>query len=215
MAVLQISQMQVRQGKKSDLPEALAEGEFGYATDTGELFIGAPSFGSIQWRRTNGSVQGVFPFSNIKILTEQDMSYTITGQLFTQGPLLTAVLNGTENFDTQALSIPAPTQNCFIFDYSIIATGNNTDSLPRRIGTLWIISNSTDCEILDNYTELTVVNPQGSGISIGASIVYAGSNNPENRYLSIVYQNNSGNEYNLYLSGKSWQSSFRQSCRCF
>lgn len=37
-----ISKIQMKRGPKDSLPEQLSEGEFGYATDTGELFIGAP-----------------------------------------------------------------------------------------------------------------------------------------------------------------------------
>jgi hypothetical protein len=62
MAVVQISRIQVRRGKKnvSGLPQ-LASGEFGWAVDTQELFIG------------NGAVsEGSPSVGNTKILTEND-----------------------------------------------------------------------------------------------------------------------------------------------
>lgn len=46
MAITSISRMQQRRGLRDDLPQALAEGEFGWCLDTRELFIGnGPGFG--------------------------------------------------------------------------------------------------------------------------------------------------------------------------
>lgn len=62
MAVVQISKIQVRRGRKNvtGIPQ-LASGEFGWAVDTQELFIG------------NGSVSEGSPYvGNTKILTEND-----------------------------------------------------------------------------------------------------------------------------------------------
>ena len=63
MAIVQISRIQVRRGKKnqgSGVPQ-LAGGEFGWAVDTRELYIG------------NGSVsEGAPAVGNSKILTEHD-----------------------------------------------------------------------------------------------------------------------------------------------
>jgi hypothetical protein len=93
MAVIQISRIQHRRGLRSELPEALGEGEFGLATDTGEVFMGAPNLDKIQHRKLGGSrVEGIFPYTNIRLLTEFDVSYTLTGAVYTQGPLLRATL---------------------------------------------------------------------------------------------------------------------------
>lgn len=68
MAVVQISRIQVRRGQKnqgSGLPQ-LASGEFGWAIDTRELFIG------------NGAVsEGAPAVGNTKILTEYDNIFTL------------------------------------------------------------------------------------------------------------------------------------------
>ena len=64
MAVVQISKIQVRRGKKtvSGIPQ-LASGELGWAVDTQELYIG------------NGSVaEGAPAVGNTKILTEMTAS---------------------------------------------------------------------------------------------------------------------------------------------
>lgn len=70
MAVVQISRIQVRRGKKnqSGMPQ-LASGEMAWAVDTQELFIG------------NGAVSEGAPYvGNSKILTEHDSIINIAGQ---------------------------------------------------------------------------------------------------------------------------------------
>ena len=70
MAVVQISRIQVRRGRKgvSDIPQ-LASGELGWAVDTQELYIG------------NGSVAEGAPFvGNTKILTSTDNIFEIADQ---------------------------------------------------------------------------------------------------------------------------------------
>ena len=68
MAVIQISKIQVRRGAISDqaLPQ-LASGEFGWAVDTQQLFIG------------NGSVaEGSPAVGNTEILTERSIFDVLT-----------------------------------------------------------------------------------------------------------------------------------------
>lgn len=71
MAIVQISRIQVRRGKKNgatSIPQ-LASGEFGWAVDTQELFIG------------NGSVQEGAPFvGNTRILTEKSNIFDLISQ---------------------------------------------------------------------------------------------------------------------------------------
>ena len=70
MAVVQISRIQVRRGRKgqTNIPQ-LASGEIGWAVDTQELFIG------------NGSVSEGAPFvGNTKILTSADNIFTLNDQ---------------------------------------------------------------------------------------------------------------------------------------
>lgn len=71
MAVVQISRIQVRRGRKNSatsIPQ-LASGELGWAVDTQELYIG------------NGSVSEGAPFvGNTKILTERDNILDLVGQ---------------------------------------------------------------------------------------------------------------------------------------
>lgn len=60
MAVVSISRIQIRRGKRTELPQ-LASGEFGWAVDSQEIFIG------------NGAVSEGAPYvGNTKLLTEHD-----------------------------------------------------------------------------------------------------------------------------------------------
>lgn len=81
MTVEQISKYQMKRGRKTDLPTALAEGELAYTTDTGEVFVGAPTLPVIE-NRTN------FPYQNVKLLTEFDVVHTLHDHIVTTGPLL-------------------------------------------------------------------------------------------------------------------------------
>ena len=78
MAVLQISQIQIRRGPVTDIPSGtpdnnigLEEGELGLAVDTGGLYVGAPNLLAIQSRKpTADNPSGEFPYGNLQILTE-------------------------------------------------------------------------------------------------------------------------------------------------
>ena len=71
MAIVSISRIQIRRGRKSQgsgLPQ-LAGGELGWAVDTQELFIG------------NGAVsEGAPAVGNSKVLTEHDNLFTLSDQ---------------------------------------------------------------------------------------------------------------------------------------
>ena len=71
MAIVSISRIQIRRGKKnagSGLPQ-LAGGEFGWAVDSQELYLG------------NGSVsEGAPNVGNTKVLTEHDNLFQLSNQ---------------------------------------------------------------------------------------------------------------------------------------
>lgn len=95
MATKQISLITMKTGEKVNLPEALAEGEICFTRDTGEVFIGAPNYPPIQFRSGDypaNKGQGIPPYRNIRILTELDVTKTITGDYFVQGPLFSTPL---------------------------------------------------------------------------------------------------------------------------
>lgn len=81
MAVTQISKIQIRRGKKENIPESLDSGEMALTTDTGELFIGAPEFEGTKYRTS-------YPYENIRVLTEFDVIHTLHDHVVTTGPLM-------------------------------------------------------------------------------------------------------------------------------
>ena len=100
MAITQISRIQHRRGLKESLPQ-LAAGEFGWAVDTQELFIG------------NGTVtDGAPEIGNTKIITEDDNilttanTYTLRGNTNSPVVLKTLVLWVTE----QLMILPPSTE---------------------------------------------------------------------------------------------------------
>ena len=68
MAVVSISRIQIRRGRRTDLPQ-LASGEFGWAVDSQEIFIG------------NGAVSEGAPYvGNTKLLSEHDDLFQLADQ---------------------------------------------------------------------------------------------------------------------------------------
>lgn len=83
MPVTQISRIQVKRGPRDNLPQALAEGEIAMTTDTGEVFIGAPNLQKINFR--GGSI---FPYQNVRLITEFDLVHSMHDHIVTTGPLM-------------------------------------------------------------------------------------------------------------------------------
>lgn len=80
MAVYQITRIQHRRGTSGELPDALADGEIGMTTDTGEVFIGAADHPAVSGRKT-------YPYQNIKFITELDVQRGIKGDVYYHGAL--------------------------------------------------------------------------------------------------------------------------------
>ena len=55
-------------GPSSQLPDYLESSEIAFTTDTGEVFIGAPTIHAIDGRERNKS--NIYPYHNIQLLTE-------------------------------------------------------------------------------------------------------------------------------------------------
>lgn len=118
MAIVQITKIQHRGGTRDNLPESLSDREIGISVDSGEIFVGAPNLNKIQYRRPgNATPEGIYPYSNIKILTEFDMSYTLTDKIYHNGPLLSGVA-------TNSVELT----NTFFY----------TDTLPLLPGTVYV-----------------------------------------------------------------------------
>lgn len=73
MATQLFSKIRIRRGLKADLPD-LSNAEFGFTTDTGEVFIGAPDLPSLQDKGRSESNEQ-FPYKNVQLITaEQNLS---------------------------------------------------------------------------------------------------------------------------------------------
>ncbi|MNR88482.1 hypothetical protein D3C72_194200 [compost metagenome] len=112
MPVTQISRIQVRRGPKDNIPQALAEGEMAMTTDTGEVFIGAPNLPKIAHR--GGSI---FPYQNIRLITEFDLVHTLHDHVVTTGPLM---------------RVTAPTRTDDSKTFSFMYLGAPEDILPGQ-----------------------------------------------------------------------------------
>ena len=132
MAIVQISRIQVRRGQKnvgSGVPQ-LAGGEFGWAVDTRELYIG------------NGSVsEGSPAVGNTKILTQHDNLFSFADQ-YTYQKEITTMQTGS----TAMLPVTRTLQERLDEDVSVKsygATGNGSDQtvvLQRAIDQLYLNS---------------------------------------------------------------------------
>jgi len=144
MAIVQISQITNRKGLQSNLPQ-LAGAEFGWSTDTRQLYIGNGTLAD--GAPVIGNTEILTEFSNISALFSNANSQSATQSQFSQGSFTR--LNGqTVNLlDNVASSTPVPGNGAggyftidtaitptFSFDYSIIR-GNS-----YRVGTWRVAS---------------------------------------------------------------------------
>jgi hypothetical protein len=104
MATVSITKIQLRRGLASDLPgqptslsplafpEGLDEGELGYTTDTGRLFVGIGSgatgpTGTVPLTGMPNFQRFGFPYQNIEVLTENSPLQFILGEAFADNQL--------------------------------------------------------------------------------------------------------------------------------
>lgn len=193
MAVTQISRIQIRSGDSKDLPDNLAEGEFGFTLDEGGVYLGAPRFAPIQHRGASLGTPGTYPYRNIKILTELDTQYTVSGDVYYHGPLksMDIAISGSTQTLTTLMSFPNRAYG--IYDYSITAQDG---SEPRRMGTFIVMTDGSTVKFQDNgiefKTDLLV-----TGVTLDVEI-------DEDANLTLTADNASSRAYVLQLSGREW-----------
>lgn len=193
MAVTQISRMQVRAGEAKDLPDNLAEGEIGMTIDEGGVYIGAPRYAPIQNRGASLGNPGIFPYRNIKILTELDTQYTVSGETYYHGPLKSLpIAAGTA---TQVLTtlITFPDRAFGIYDYSITAQDG---SEPRRMGSFMAMTDGSSIKFQDTGLEFKT-GGDVTGVTLGAQLESGGK-------MSLICGNLGGRQYVLQFSGRVW-----------
>lgn len=136
MAVYQISRIQHRRGTSGELPDALANGEIGMTTDTGEVFIGAADHPSVAGRKS-------YPYQNIKILTELDVQRGIKGDTYYHGSLAGARCPRNGVWSSVIPLFAHGARDFATYDFSLSANNGST----RAIGTLSICVHATDPDL--------------------------------------------------------------------
>lgn len=223
MAVIQISRIQHRRGLADELPDALAEGEIGFATDSGEVFIGAPSNELVANRKA-------YPYQNIKILTEFDIQRSISGDVYYHGPLKRYLIPTVNPLNVALFNTNNATYG--IYDFSITTTDAGADDdiilpegAPIQVGTLIVCGDKTSPAL-----SMTAIGQDGqdftnAGVTIKAVDAAADPLDPDNAGKILVmvtatpdsatggYQialniiNGPATFYRFHISGREWLAS--------
>lgn len=188
MAVIQVSQIQVRSGYQEDLP-ALATGEFGWCVDTQRLFIGkgtlaegAPETGvtEILTEYSIGLINiGIVSLeANVANLAANVATLTsVVGNLI---PVTTQLLNNT-TANISAITIPSA--NSRIISYSI--ERNNA----IRIGSIKVTNFANTVSYDDDYSETTSTGITLAFTSTNPTVMsYTATNAGFVANLTYVYQ---------------------------
>ena len=182
MAIVQISQITNRKGLQSNLPQ-LAGAEFGWSTDTRQLFIG------------NGSLQDGAPvIGNTEVLTEYSnisALFSSTQSQFSQGSY-TRLIGLTEtlpdNTATTAVftfdTIISPT---FGFDYSIVREQTYRAGTWRVISTGSGSLTTADDGIENASTGVTISVTQSSSTEVTVSFATTNTGFAATFNYSIYY----------------------------
>lgn len=163
MATVSVTKIQLRRGLASDLPgvptttsplvfsPGLDEGELGYTTNTGRLFVGigttAPTIGMPNYNRIG------FPYRNIEVLTENSPPSVIFNSAFSDNQVayIQATLLTGSGFQTMQTVNPATsTLQDFQIDVSGVGASANvyyfmfdSSNNPIRQGRLMVLWNNT------------------------------------------------------------------------
>ena len=132
MAVVQISKIQVRRGEENQtgIPQ-LAGGEFGWAEDTENLYIGL--------KREDGGARD----ANIRVLTENDVRLFTSFVNSTSTGMLSTITNYTWNVDNSVRI----TSSTYVTNSNIVRTVQNKLDDLVSVADFGVISSSTDCSI--------------------------------------------------------------------
>ncbi len=150
VAQVQVTKIQMRRGPASDLPNpTLDDGEIGFTTDLGRLFIGqvSPTLGQPNYNRAT------FPFQNVEVLSENSPLDTILAPVISdnqQGFIISVPLIQTASFLHFQTYDSTNTPQDFYVDL-VAGGGCNADvhyfvydpsNNPIRIGRLHVVWNN-------------------------------------------------------------------------
>lgn len=189
MPVIQISRIQHRSGTSGELPDALATGEIGFTTDTGEVFIGAGDHARVADRKS-------YPYQNIKILTEFDVQYGMKGDVYYHGPLKQADLpQGAGTLQFPLFAYDAEVMGKFgRYDYSLTSTQG------CQVGELNVILHGTTLRVTSTADTLGNIGGQAftfTGQLVGGRVI-----------LNVTWDPTGfgTQKYRLHISGREWSA---------
>jgi len=173
MAIVQISQITNRKGYNSDLPQ-LAGAEFGWSTDTRQLYIGN---GTLEdGAPIIGNTEILTEFSNISALLSNTSSQLSQGSFTRLNGQTVTLLNNTGS-STPIFTIDTTLTPTFSFDYSIARAQD------YRVGT-WRVASagsaslvSSDNGIQNASTGVTIIITQNlTTVTVGYTTTNTGLN---------------------------------------
>ena len=195
MAVVQITRVQHRRGTSGELPDALSEAEIGMTTDTGEVFIGAPNHPSVQNRTS-------YPYKHIKVLTELDVQYGITGDVYYHGPLRGAVASANSNTSLIPM-FPHGTKHFGNLDFSLTASGGSI----KVIGTLTFVTHPTDpTQSVINVVVGAQLGWTGGSLTDKFSLSNLNLSNVDTGITWLKFNNTTGLAVTLGVCGREWST---------
>lgn len=190
MAVIQVSQIQVRSGYQEDLP-ALATGEFGWCVDTQRLFIGKGTLA--EGAPTTGVTEVLTEYSvglitNIAAALEANVANlaanvsALTSVVGNLAPRTVALLNNTT---ANIGAIAVWSANSQIISYNI------TRNTAIRIGSIKVTNLAGNVVYDDDYSETTSTGVTLSFSANANAVVmgYTTTNTGDSGNLTYVYQN--------------------------
>jgi hypothetical protein len=199
MSVFQISRIQHRRGTSGELPDALADGEIGMTTDTGEIFFGAPDHPSVSGRRS-------YPYQNIKILTELDVRYGIKGDVYYHGALASAKLLASTN--QQMIScIPLfahGARDFAVYEFGLSANNETT----KAIGEIAVCVHPSDPD--QSSVKVTIKNSLNFNndalAALSFKVTRASETGQDNGVTWLALRTGTAIDFTLTVAGREWST---------
>lgn len=203
MPVSLFAQIKIRRGLQADLPD-LSNSEMAFATDTGEVFIGAPDYPSLAGLGRSDA-NPTFPYKNIRIITSssdqsafQKYIYTSNGSVLPMtGPSITrpVVRSYSEKFNDIV--------NFENFRYTTGLSSDVSTDLNRALREVYNGTAESERKILNLNAGIFVCNAETIKIPPYAHIKGEGKNK-----TFIVHTANSGNSHLLETVDSLYQENY-------
>ena len=199
-----LSKIQIRRGLDSDLP-ILDEGELALSKDIGAVYIGAPNCTSLQYRAPGvTSPSGIFPYTNLKILTEKDVQRDISNDVYFYGPLDNYIITNNNGNVSGTYSGSGPLSGIYTFTNFFSFSTTNMTILEVTSNGTHVSSNAysySGHNLIINSANL--VNPIPSGATIVVYYVF-----PVQIFSEAISSNNTFiYDYSLVAQGTPSEAS--------